>query len=269
MIEQGYIKLHRSILKWEWYDDANTMRLFLHLLLTVNYEPKKWHGTTVERGQRVCSIATLSKETRLSQRSIRTCLERLISTGEVTKLSSPQYTVVTVKNYDRYQTPTNELTNERQTTDKPPTNDRQQCKKDKESNKKVKEIYPSDIELATLVVGLSDGMQKAITKWIAYKHERKSQYTPTGLSTLLDKLRKNAEEHGERAVISLIDTSISNMWQGIIWSKLEGENATPTRRNNTGSDSRTNAGTNSGEGTRKSLDFSKPRAGIPVPDVQG
>ena len=37
MLEGGFILLHRSILRWEWYGDLNTARLFIHLLLTVNY----------------------------------------------------------------------------------------------------------------------------------------------------------------------------------------------------------------------------------------
>ena len=48
-MEQGYIYLHRSLLDWEWYQDINTKTVFLHLLLTVNYQPKKWQGITIER----------------------------------------------------------------------------------------------------------------------------------------------------------------------------------------------------------------------------
>ena len=44
MLEGGFILLHRSILRWEWYGDLNTARLFIHLLLTVNYEPQRWQG---------------------------------------------------------------------------------------------------------------------------------------------------------------------------------------------------------------------------------
>ena len=57
MLEGGFILLHRSILRWEWYGDLNTARLFIHLLLTVNYEPQRWQGIAVERGQRVASLA--------------------------------------------------------------------------------------------------------------------------------------------------------------------------------------------------------------------
>ena len=43
-MEYGYIQLYRSILDWEWYHDMTTKSVFLHLLLTANYEPQKWRG---------------------------------------------------------------------------------------------------------------------------------------------------------------------------------------------------------------------------------
>lgn len=139
MLDNGYILLHRSLLKWEWYTDANTKALFLHLLLTVNYEDKRWRGMVIRRGQRVCSRDTLAKETKLSVRSVRTALEHLKSTGEVTSQKSPQGTVVTVVRYDFYQTPTSESTNDRPTTDQRPTSDRPELNKEQESKKKEKE----------------------------------------------------------------------------------------------------------------------------------
>ena len=59
-MNSGYVKIYRSLLKWEWYDDVNTCRLFLHLLLTVNYTDGQWHGMTIKAGSRVCSIRKLS-----------------------------------------------------------------------------------------------------------------------------------------------------------------------------------------------------------------
>jgi DNA-binding transcriptional regulator YhcF (GntR family) len=127
------------MLKWEWYDDINTKVLFLHLLLTVNYEDEKWHGTEVKRGQRISSYEKLAKETRLSIQSVRTATKRLISTGELTCESNPQYSVFTVVNYDRFQELTCELTNDQQTTNKPLTNDQQQRKKANKAKKAKKE----------------------------------------------------------------------------------------------------------------------------------
>lgn len=129
MLENGYIKLYRSLLTWEWYRDRNTCRLFLHLLLTVNYRPEQWKGREVARGQRVATIQKLADETGLSVREVRTALNHLKKTGEVTSESHSQYTLLTVLGYDRFQGETNETTNDRQTSDKPETNERQQRKK--------------------------------------------------------------------------------------------------------------------------------------------
>jgi len=118
MYIDGYIMLHRSILNWEWYGDVNTKTLFIHLLLTVNHKDQKWQGIVIKRGQRVCSIEKLSKEIQLSIQQTRTALNRLISTNEVTKSSNPKYTLITVNNYDRYQSLTNTSTNNQQTTNK-------------------------------------------------------------------------------------------------------------------------------------------------------
>lgn len=105
MLESGFVRIYRSMLKWEWYDDANTMRVFLHLILTANYEPQKWHGITIERGQRICSYGVLAKELKLSEKSVRTAIGHLMLTGEVAHAATPNYGVFTVLNYELYQQP--------------------------------------------------------------------------------------------------------------------------------------------------------------------
>jgi len=63
MTDSGFIKLHRKIIEWEWYDDINTKCLFLHLLLTCNFEDKKWRGIDIKRGQIVTGRNRLAEET--------------------------------------------------------------------------------------------------------------------------------------------------------------------------------------------------------------
>ena len=99
----GWIKLHRKIVDWEWYDSHDTFRLFLHLLLTVNHKPVKWRGTVIEKGQRVASRAKLSEETGLSDRKIRTALRDLQTSSEVTIKTSNRYSVITICKWDTYQ----------------------------------------------------------------------------------------------------------------------------------------------------------------------
>ena len=80
----GWIKIWRKIKNWEWYQDANTFRLFFHLLISVNYEDKKWQGTLIKRGQILTSIRKLSTELKLTVQQTRTALSNLQTTHEIT-----------------------------------------------------------------------------------------------------------------------------------------------------------------------------------------
>jgi len=108
LLEFGYVRLYRSLLNGEWYTHAKTKSVFLHLILTANYEPKKWRGITVERGQRVYSSQKLADELHVSRQTIRTAISHLLSTGEITNQTTSKYSVITIKNYDSYQSATNQ-----------------------------------------------------------------------------------------------------------------------------------------------------------------
>ena len=101
--KKGFIVIHRKMLDWEWYRNVNTKVLFLHLLLTANYAPSKLEGMTIERGQRVTSLTSLSEETGLSVKQIRTALNHLNGTGETAVAKCPKFSIITIKNYEKYQ----------------------------------------------------------------------------------------------------------------------------------------------------------------------
>lgn len=102
-MQQGWIKLHRSLVDWEWYKDPNTFRLFLHCLLKANHQDKQWQGKTIKRGTFITSLDTLSHELGLSVKQIRTAISKLERTSEVAKKGQSKYTVIQVINYDKYQ----------------------------------------------------------------------------------------------------------------------------------------------------------------------
>lgn len=139
MLENGYIKLYRSFASWRWYDDWKTRSVFLHLLISANIDEVDWHGAKIKRGQRVCSRKTLSDELNMSEQNIRTALEHLKLTGEITVKSTSQYSVITVTNYDKYQGIPDAATDDRQSGNNQPTNVQPRYKKDEESSKKEKE----------------------------------------------------------------------------------------------------------------------------------
>jgi predicted transcriptional regulator len=114
----GWIKIHRQILEWEWYDDINTCRLFFHLLIKANHKERSYKGKVVQVGEMLTGLERLSDETKLSVQQIRTSLNKLKSTNEITIESSTQGTIIKVVNYEKYQVVTNESTNEQQTSNK-------------------------------------------------------------------------------------------------------------------------------------------------------
>ena len=99
----GHIKIDRRILEWEWYKDLNTCRLFLHLLLRANWKDGRFQGMEIPRGSLVTSYNNLAAETGLSVKNVRTALKHLETTGEVAVNRHPKFSVVTIKNYNLYQ----------------------------------------------------------------------------------------------------------------------------------------------------------------------
>ena len=99
----GWIKLDRGILDWGWYTDSNTMRVFLHLLLTAAFEDVEFKGTVIHRGEVVTSYQNLSKTLGITISQARTSIQHLKLTGEIASTEHPKYSVISVLNYDRYQ----------------------------------------------------------------------------------------------------------------------------------------------------------------------
>lgn len=106
----GYVKLHRKMFEWEWWDDINTFRLFVTILLLANWKPKKWHGVDIPRGSCWTSIGELSAKSGLTYQQTRTALDKLKSTGEITDRITSRGRLITVANYDVYQSDAENVT---------------------------------------------------------------------------------------------------------------------------------------------------------------
>lgn len=100
---KGWVKLFRDLLDWEWYQDINASRLLVHLLLTVNYQEKKWKGIIVKPGSIILSWETLSNSVGLSIQQCRTAMDKLIDSKEVTKKSTNKYQVITLVKWEEFQ----------------------------------------------------------------------------------------------------------------------------------------------------------------------
>lgn len=102
-MNEGYIKLFRQMIAWEWYLDANVKCLFIHCLLKANWEDKNFKGKVIPRGAFLTSYDKLSKELKLTVKQIRTALGKLNKTNEVASHKMLNGTLITVLNYESYQ----------------------------------------------------------------------------------------------------------------------------------------------------------------------
>ncbi len=222
--DNGFITLHRKITEWEWYDDVKTTRLFIHLLVTANWKDTKWHGVKILRGQRIISRDGLAKETHLSPQTVRTCLERLKSTNEITSKSTNTYTIVTLVNYNKYQDQsTNEITsqptNEQPAINQQSTSNQPQLNNSNNNNKETSKDIPPLSPLEEF--NFSPLLTEKIQDWLTYKEERKQKYKPTGLKSLLTQISNNAAKFGDAAVAEVITSSMASNYQGIVFDRLK------------------------------------------------
>ena len=100
---KGSIKLHRSIMGWEWYKEPNTMRLFIHCLLKAQYQDSKFKGLTIKRGSFITGRNVLGQELGLTPQQVRTILNKLKETEEINISSTTRGTLIEVVNYESYQ----------------------------------------------------------------------------------------------------------------------------------------------------------------------
>lgn len=173
----GWIKLHRSLKDWEWYNDKNALMLLIHLLVSVNYEDKKWKGELIKAGSMVFSWDTLSSEIDMTVQQCRTAMSKLEKCGEVTRKVTNKYQLVTLCKWDKLQLVNSELT--AFATGEQQTNNRQiTTTKEYKEIKEEKKIYRAFDHLKITV----DEVEKI-----------KQEYTTEQIDDMLDRIQNYAK----------------------------------------------------------------------------
>ncbi|EOB7022581.1 TPA: DnaD domain-containing protein [Staphylococcus aureus] len=106
----GWISIDRSIQNHWLFKEKRTFSKFeawIYLLMEVNHSKAKVpignQIVTVERGQRLTSILTLSDLFNWSRFKVKTFLDLLESDGMLEVKTTSKYTLITIVNYDFYQ----------------------------------------------------------------------------------------------------------------------------------------------------------------------
>lgn len=129
----GFIMLPRSFMYWRWYRNANTMRVFLHLVMSANYTEHGFEGITVRRGQVVTSHPSLASKLKLSEQQVRTALKHLKSTGDISVRVTSKFSIITIHSFDSFQPAAG------RSTDKQRTDTGQRTDVQQQYNKGIKE----------------------------------------------------------------------------------------------------------------------------------
>ena len=227
-MNNGFIVLHRSMLDWEWYTDEKVSRLFIHCLLKANHADNKFRGKIINRGSFQTSYQMLSEQTGLSVRNIRTSLNKLKTTGELTIKTSSKNTVIVINNYDYYQSndkqSDKQVTNKRQASDKQVTTNNNDNNVNNE-NKKDKPIEkPLGQVMNEMVVNYTTNpeLRKALQEFIEFRKSTKPALTELAFTKSLNTLtRLYATDDAKK--IEAIDQSIENGWKGIFDTKGKGK----------------------------------------------
>ena len=99
----SYIKLDRRITEWEWFTDGNMLKLWIYLLTNAKYQDCSYKGIDLKRGQLATGRKKLAEALEMSEQQVRTCLDRLQSTNEITIKTTNKYSVITIVKYAFYQ----------------------------------------------------------------------------------------------------------------------------------------------------------------------
>lgn len=196
----GWIKLRRSLKDWEWYDDINTTRLLIHLLISVNFEDKKWRGIDIKAGSMVFSWESLSNASGLSKQQCRTSMAKLIKCKEVTSKATNRFSLVTLLKWDKIQLDNKQVTSK-------PTNKQQTSNKQVTTTKESKEYKE-----------LKEDKKMIFFSWISYRKEIKKEIK--SIATLKSLVKKfNAEDL--KKCEHVVNNSIENNYQGLFWDNYK------------------------------------------------
>lgn len=98
-----FIKLDRNIINWRWFSSSKILSVFIWLIIKANIKEGHFQQDTIKRGSLATSNAHIAEGCGLTVSNVRTALADLESTGEISRVTRNHYQIITVNNYESYQ----------------------------------------------------------------------------------------------------------------------------------------------------------------------
>lgn len=96
----GFVKLPDDLTRWAWFDDNNTLCVYVRLLLAAAWEPREYKNVRLERGQLMTSLAEVATNNNITIQQTRNILKRLETTNRITIEATRKYSIITLIDYD-------------------------------------------------------------------------------------------------------------------------------------------------------------------------
>lgn len=96
----GFVKLPNDLTEWAWYNDNNTLAVYIRLILGAAWRDREYKNVHLKRGQIVTTIPQIAEQSNLTVQQVRTVIDRLKSTGKITVERTPKFSIITLIEYD-------------------------------------------------------------------------------------------------------------------------------------------------------------------------
>ena len=124
----------------------------------------------------------------------------------------------------------------RTTTEQQPNNNREETetKPNEEPKENKTSILSFKFYISNFIfINNNNLLISKIEEWLNYKKQRKDKpYTEIGLNSLLKRIDNAVQEYGSDKMIDVIDYSIANNYQGIVFDRLKNEKQNSSNYNN-------------------------------------
>ena len=102
-MEDGWIKLHRKMRKWQHYQRPSVRLVFEELLFCANTKAGWFHGIRINRGETVVSISSICEYTGFARATVVEALKVLVDTQEIERTRCFKGIKTKIINFDKYQ----------------------------------------------------------------------------------------------------------------------------------------------------------------------